>query len=232
MNPFRRHHYDPENPETMDEEYLYRMRVKMVERQIASRGIGNPRVLNAMLSVHRHLFVPGSMQDRAYDDSPLPIGDGQTISQPYMVAWMTELLNIRDTDRILEVGTGSGYQAAILCELSEKVFSIEKYSSLAAKAEERLNSLGYENVTIRVGDGSLGWPEEAPFDGIIVTAGSPAVPEPLIEQLSDGGRLVIPVGPSGMQMLTLVRREGAKYITREEGSCVFVPLVGKFGWRR
>jgi protein-L-isoaspartate(D-aspartate) O-methyltransferase len=204
----------------------------MVKLQIAARGVRDPRVLEAMLRVQRHLFVPGDMRDRAYDDSPLPIGDGQTISQPYMVAWMTELLEVKEGDRILEIGTGSGYQAAALCELGGEVFSIEKYPGLARAAEERLRSLGYENIKIRVGDGTLGWPEEAPFDGIMVTAGSPSVPQPLLEQLTEGGRLVIPVGPSGMQMLQLIRRKGNEFQTSDEGTCVFVPLVGKFGWRR
>lgn len=204
----------------------------MVKEQLAARGISDPRLLKAMGRLPRHLFVPESMRDRAYDDSPLPIGDGQTISQPYMVAWMTELLEVKEEDKILEIGTGSGYQAAILCELAAEVLSIEKYPRLAGKAEERLRRLGYDNLSILVGDGTMGWPEEAPFDGIIVTAGAPSIPEPLPEQLADGGRLVIPVGPSGMQMLTLVRREGGSFTTREEGSCVFVPLVGKFGWRR
>jgi protein-L-isoaspartate(D-aspartate) O-methyltransferase len=216
----------------MEEEYFEQFRKKMVEHQIAARGVSGRRVLEAMHRVPRHLFIPESIRDRAYDDSPLPIGDGQTISQPYMVAWMTELLEVEEDDTILEIGTGSGYQAAILCELGKEIFSIEKYSSLAQRAEERLRSLGYDNITIRVGDGTLGWPEEAPFDGIIVTAGAPSIPEPLVEQLADGGRLVIPVGPSGMQMLTLVQREGREYRTREEGTCVFVPLVGKFGWKR
>jgi len=204
----------------------------MVSRQIGARGVEDERVLEAMLKIPRHLFVPHNLRERAYDDSPLPIGDGQTISQPYMVAWMTELLEVKDTDRVLEVGTGSGYQAAILCELAAEVFSVEKYPDLASKAEERLHALGYRNIAVRVGDGTLGWPEEAPFDGIIVTAGSPSVPQPLLEQLTEGGRLVIPVGSSGMQMLNLIRREGNEYHTSEEGTCVFVPLVGKFGWRR
>jgi len=216
----------------MEEEYFEKLRKKMVEHQITARGVSDQRVLEAMLRVPRHLFIPESMQDRAYDDSPLPIGDGQTISQPYMVAWMTELLAVGEEDKVLEIGTGSGYQAAILCELAKEVFSVEKYASLARKAEGRLRSLGYENITIRVGDGTLGWPEEAPFDGIMVTAGAPSIPQPLTEQLADGGKLVIPVGPSGMQMLTVVQREGKELRTREEGTCVFVPLVGKFGWKR
>lgn len=216
----------------MQEDYYSRLRSEMVKRQIAARGIKDPRVLEAVSHVPRHLFVPGSLADRAYDDSPLPIGGGQTISQPYMVAWMSDLLEISPGDKVLEVGTGSGYQAAILCELAGEVFSIEKYPDLAKAAEKRLTDLGYENFRIRVGDGTMGWPEEAPFAGIIVTAGAPSVPQPLLEQLEDGGRLVIPVGPSGMQMLNVIQRRGNDFHTSDEGTCVFVPLVGKFGWKR
>jgi len=216
----------------MKEDYYYKLRSDMVKHQIAARGIKDTRVLEAMLSVPRHLFVPENLANRAYDDSPLPIGDGQTISQPYMVAWMTELLEIEEGDRVLEIGTGSGYQAAILCELAGEVMSIEKYPDLARTAEKRIGALGYVNIRIRVGDGTLGWPEEAPFEGIIVTAGAPSVPQPLLEQLADGGRLVIPVGPSGMQMLNVITRHGNDFQTRDEGTCVFVPLVGKFGWKR
>ncbi len=204
----------------------------MVESQIAARGVKDSRVLEAVLRVPRHLFVPADIRDRAYDDSPLPIGEGQTISQPYMVAWMTELLEVTGDSRILEIGTGSGYQAAILCELGKEIFSIEKQAGLARVAEERLRSLGYHNIHIKVGDGTLGWPEEAPFDGIMVTAGSPSVPQPLLEQLAEGGRLVVPVGPSGIQMLNVIKRKGNEFQTSEEGTCVFVPLVGKFGWSR
>ncbi len=216
----------------MEEDHFGRLRKNMVKHQIASRAVKEHRVLDAMSRVPRHLFVPENLADRAYDDSPLPIGDGQTISQPYMVAWMTELLEVATGDKVLEIGTGSGYQAAILCELAGEVLSIEKYSSLARDAGELLHSLGYRNIRIRVGDGTLGWPEEAPFDGIMVTAGAPSVPQPLLEQLADGGRLVIPVGPSGMQMLNVIRRKGNEYQASDEGTCVFVPLVGKFGWRR
>jgi protein-L-isoaspartate(D-aspartate) O-methyltransferase len=204
----------------------------MVKHQIAARGVRDPRVLEAMARVPRHHFVPESLADRAYDDSPLPIGEGQTISQPYMVAWMTELLGIGENDKVLEIGTGSGYQAAILCELAAQVISIEKFPDLAREAGERLASLGYRNIAIHVGDGTLGWPQEAPYDGIIVTAGAPSVPQPLLEQLADGGRLVIPVGSSGMQMLNVIKRKGNDYQAREEGTCVFVPLIGKHGWKR
>jgi protein-L-isoaspartate(D-aspartate) O-methyltransferase len=215
----------------MEEQYD-KERKRMVESQIAARGVKDPRVLEAMLRVPRHLFVPADMRDRAYDDSPLPIGEGQTISQPYMVAWMTELLEVTGNSRILEIGTGSGYQAAILCELGKDVFSIEKQAGLAQAAKERLHSLGYRNIRIKVADGTLGWPEEAPFDGIMVTAGSPSVPQPLLEQLAESGRLIVPIGPSGIQMLNVIKRKGNEFQTSEVGTCVFVPLVGKFGWSR
>lgn len=216
----------------MEEDHFTGPRRNMVKHQIAARGVKGQRVLDAMSRVPRHLFVPEDLADRAYDDSPLPIGEGQTISQPFMVAWMTELLEVEEGDKVLEIGTGSGYQAAILCELAGEVLSIEKYPDLAREAEGRLRSLGYRNIRIRVGDGTVGWPEEAPFDGIMVTAGAPSVPQPLLEQLTDGGRLVIPVGPAGMQMLKAIRRRGGEYHASDEGSCVFVPLVGKFGWKR
>ena len=215
----------------MKEEYLARLRRDMVERQIAARGVRDPRVLEAMSRVPRHLFVPAELAERAYEDSPLPIGEGQTISQPYMVAWMSELLAPGEGDRVLEIGTGSGYQAAILCELAAEVISVERFPELAREAEERLASLGYRNIAIHVGDGTLGWPARAPYDGIIVTAGAPSVPGPLMQQLRDGGRLVIPVGPSGMQMLNLITRHGDDFEVSEKGSCVFVPLTGKLGWK-
>ncbi len=195
----------------MEEDRYKRLRNDMVRHQIAARGVKDPRVLEAMSRVPRHLFVPPGLAERAYDDSPLPIGEGQTISQPYMVAWMTELLQVREDSRVLEIGTGSGYQAAVLCELAAEVVSVEKYPDLARQAGERLLSLGYDNITVHTGDGTLGWPQGAPYDGIIVTAGAPSVPQPLLEQLGDGGRLVIPVGSSGMQMLNLIRRSGNDY---------------------
>ena len=216
----------------MNKKHYKRLRSDMVKRQIAARGVKDPRVLEAMSRVPRHLFVPAELAERAHDDSPLPIGEGQTISQPYMVAWMTELLAPEESDRVLEIGTGSGYQAAVLCELVAAVISLEQFPELAREAEERLASLGYRNFVIHVADGTLGWPAGAPYDGIIVTAGAPSVPHPLMEQLRDGGRLVIPVGPSGMQTLNLIRRRGDDYQVSEEGSCVFVPLVGKLGWKR
>lgn len=199
--------------------------------QIEARGIKDQRVMEAMRKVERHLFVPENLRYQAYQDSPLPIGEGQTISQPYMVAWMTELLSLKGDEKVLEVGTGSGYQAAILGELAREVHTIEKNEYLARQAESRLRSMGYHNINVYIGDGTLGIPEQAPFDGIIVTAGSPHIPQPLLEQMQDGGRLVIPVGPSGMQMLVLVVRRGSRYEKKELGGCVFVPLVGKHGWK-
>ncbi len=208
-----------------------RLRDEMVERQIRARGVTDERVLEAMRRVPRHLFVPKGQQVRAYDDMPLPVGEGQTISQPYMVAWMTDLLGLRGGETVLEIGTGTGYQTALLGLLARRVYSIERIEPLARAARERLERLGFKNIEVVVGDGSRGLPEHAPYEGIIVTAGSPSVPEVLVEQLADGGRLVIPVGSTSMQMLTVVEKEAGEARTREVGSCVFVPLVGKFGWR-
>ncbi len=213
------------------EEEMRGLRYRMVREQIESRGIRDPRVLEAMRSVPRHLFVPEELTWESYDDNPLPIGEGQTISQPYMVAWMTELLRLQGGEKVLEVGTGSGYQAAILARLAREVWSVEKQEGLAEAARERLRRLGFDNVRVVVGDGSRGLPEHAPYDAVIVTAGSPSIPQPLLEQLSEGGRLVIPVGPSSLQTLNLVVREGGEFRREEKGGCVFVPLVGKYGWR-
>jgi protein-L-isoaspartate(D-aspartate) O-methyltransferase len=203
----------------------------MVDSQIAVRGVRDPRVLAAMRKVPRHLFMPRSFWDQAYNDYPLPIGEDQTISQPYIVALMTEIMELKDTDRVLEIGTGSGYQAAILAELVAQVFTIDRLASLAEQAREVLASLGYVNVKVRVADGTLGWPEEMPFEAIIVTAGAPQVPRPLVEQLALGGRLVIPVGDQFSQTLTCVRKikEGVKY--EYHGGCRFVRLIGQHGWR-
>ena len=198
--------------------------------QIRARGVADPRVLAALRRVPRHRFIPEHLWSQAYADYPLPIGEDQTISQPYIVALMTEILELKETDRVLEVGTGSGYQAAILAELAAQVFSIDRKGGLADHARSILESLGYRNIRIRVGDGTLGWPEEAPFDGIIVTAGAPQVPRPLVEQLAMGGRLVIPVGDAFTQTLTCVRqtRKGLKH--EYHGGCRFVRLIGKYGW--
>ncbi|OGP70868.1 MAG: protein-L-isoaspartate O-methyltransferase [Deltaproteobacteria bacterium RBG_13_58_19] len=202
----------------------------MVESQLMRRGITDPRVLAAMRHVARHAFIPPGLRDQAYNDYPLPIGDDQTISQPYIVALMTEALELQETEKVLEIGTGSGYQAAVLAELAKEVFTIERLASLAKSAQEVLESLGYKNIHVRVGDGTLGWREEAPFDGIMVTAGTPQVPQPLLEQLAMGGRLVIPVGDQYSQTLTKVRRtpEGLKYDYL--GGCRFVRLIGQHGW--
>ena len=203
----------------------------MVDRQLAARGISDLRVLAAMRKVPRHRFIPESLWDQAYNDYPLPIGEEQTISQPYIVALMTEALELQEADRVLEIGTGSGYQAAILGELVAQVFSIDRMASLTAQAQEVLDALGYKNIHLRVGDGTLGWPEESPFEGIIVTAGAPQVPRPLVEQLALGGRLVIPVGDQFSQTLTVVRKtkEGVKY--EYHGGCRFVRLIGQHGWQ-
>lgn len=213
-----------------DDPYV-KKRLEMVSEQIEARGIKDPLVLDAMRRVPRHLFVPQSVRRRAYLDSALPLGEGQTISQPYMVAWMTELLGLEGGETVLEVGTGSGYQAAVLSLIAERVYSIERIQALASDAEERLDRLGYRNVEIVVADGTRGLPEHAPYRGIMVTAGSPGIPPLLVEQLADKGRLVIPVGSSSVQMLTLVARDGEEVRVHEKGSCVFVPLVGRFGWK-
>ncbi len=214
----------------MPEDQFAVTRERMVAEQIRARGVADPRVLAAMRRVPRHHFIPEHLWSQAYADYPLPIGEDQTISQPYIVALMTEILELKETDRVLEVGTGSGYQAAILAELAAQVFSIDRKGGLADHARSILESLGHRNIRIRVGDGTLGWPEEAPFEGIIVTAGAPKVPRPLVEQLALGGRLVIPVGDAFTQTLTCVRQtgEGLKY--EYHGGCRFVRLIGKYGW--
>ena len=203
----------------------------MVERQIATRGVRDPRVLRAMRSVPRHQFVPDSLQRRAYDDSPLPIGHDQTISQPYIVAYMTEALRLPPNAKVLDVGTGSGYQAAVLAEVAREVFSIEVLPELADSAATKLEQLGYENIHIRQGDGCRGWPEEAPFDGIIVAAAPDHVPEALVDQLTVGARLVIPVGDAS-QTMTIVRKtaEGASLDTTFPVR--FVPMTGEARERR
>jgi protein-L-isoaspartate(D-aspartate) O-methyltransferase len=202
----------------------------MVEQQIAVRGIRDPRLLAVLREVPRHLFVPASRRAEAYEDRPVPIGEMQTISQPYMVAIMTAALDPHETDRVLEIGTGSGYQTAILSRLAASVLSIERHPSLARQASDRLRDLGFGNVRVVVGDGTEGWPDEAPFDRILVTAGAPSVPDTLRTQLADRGRLVIPVGPPGLQRLTIIDRHGQQLSVREGEACTFVPLVGRHGW--
>ena len=206
-----------------------RAREEMVERQIAQRDIQDPRVLEAFRTVPRHLFVPERNRGQAYADRPLPIGKGQTISQPYIVAYMTDLLNLQEDEVVLEIGTGSGYQAAILGELVAEVHSIERHDRLAQRAQERLAELGYENIHIHVGDGTLGWPELAPYDAIMVTAAAPVVPEPLLKQLKEGGKLVMPVGERFGQVLELWQRRGEDYTSKKLTPVAFVPLLGKHG---
>jgi protein-L-isoaspartate(D-aspartate) O-methyltransferase len=203
----------------------------MVENQLKSRGISDAAVLRAMEKVPRHLFLPEENMRSAYEDGPLPIGQGQTMSQPYMVALMTQCLEAQAGDKILEIGTGSGYQAAVLLELTGEVYTIERVPELAARAEQTLSALGYDRFHMQIGDGSKGWLDAAPFDGIIVTAGAPAVPQALLDQLTEGGRLVIPVGSRFSQTLFRVRRTGAAFKEEEFTMCVFVPLVGEAGWK-
>ncbi len=205
-------------------------RDRMVETQLAGRGISDQRVLDAMRKVPRHFFVDEALQEQAYSDHPLPIADKQTISQPYIVALMTEKLELQGHEKVLEIGTGSGYQAAILAELAQRVFSIERLPGLAYRANQALRKLGYTNVIVRVSDGTLGWPDEAPFDGIIVTAGAPKVPQPLVDQLAMGGRLVVPVGDRLSQSLMLVERVPEGIRRADLGGVRFVDLVGKWGW--
>jgi protein-L-isoaspartate(D-aspartate) O-methyltransferase len=206
-------------------------RLAMVEEQLRHRGISDPRVLEAMAKVPRHLFVPQDYQSSAYEDRPLPIGEGQTISQPYMVAIMTQSLELNGREKVLEIGTGSGYQAAILAELAGTVYTVERISSLTQSAQKVLGGLGYENIFFRTGDGSKGWPEEAPFGGIIVTAGAPDIPQTFKTQLAERGILVIPTGPRYTQTLFKLTREGNKFIEEDVTGCVFVPLVGDYGWK-
>jgi len=205
-------------------------RLKMVEEQIVSRGVKDPRLIAAMKKIPRHLFVEEALQSQAYTDHPLPIGEKQTISQPYMVALMTEALLLTGREKVLEIGTGSGYQTAILAELSEKVFSVERIRPLAIRARKLLYELGYFNVEIKIFDGTFGWIEESPFDAILVTAGSPDIPETLIDQLTIGGKLVIPVGDVFVQDLFRVTKTEAGVKKEDLGGCRFVKLIGKYGW--
>lgn len=205
-------------------------RKRMVLDQLISREIRNPQLLNAFSQVPRHLFVPEPQRPRSYTDHPLPIGEGQTISQPYIVALMVEALSLRPKARVLEIGTGSGYCTALLAHLAAQVYSIECIPSLAEGASRALKVLKISNVEIRVGDGTLGWPEEAPFDAILVSASAPAIPVPLQEQLAEEGRLVIPIGSAVTQRLTVVERHQGKLRIREGCGCLFVPLVGAYGW--
>ena len=210
---------------------LERRRREMVEL-IRHRGVKDERVLEAMLQVPRHRFVPLHQQEMAYEDTPLSIGLGQTISQPYIVALMTEALQLKGNERVLEIGTGSGYQTAVLSQLCHWVYTVERLPELSQKAEETLKALGYSNVSFCVGDGTLGWKEHAPYQAIMVTAGAPKVPRPLIDQLDTGGRLVIPVGSqSHQELLRIVKEDGKGRLRRESlGGCIFVRLIGEEGW--
>ncbi len=206
-------------------------RQRMVTEQIRGRGITDERVLAAMAAVPRHLFVEEALASQAYEDHPVPIGHGQTLSQPYMVALMSALLEVQPKDRILEIGTGSGYQAAILAAMGAEVFTVERLKPLYQSAKERLPALGFQQIHLRLADGTLGWPEAAPFDKIIVTAGGPAIPVPLVDQLADPGFLVIPVGRERREqrLIRLVKR-GGEAKTEDLGAVVFVDLVGAHGW--
>lgn len=207
-------------------------RLRMVDEQIIARGIKDERVLAAMRKVPRHEFLPEAIRGMAYSDNALPIGESQTMSQPYMVALMTENLRLTGSERVLEIGTGSGYQAAVLAELCAKVYTVERVKTLAEKARAVLDRLGYRNVALKVYDGSYGWKDMAPFDAIMVTAGAPDVPAPLVEQLRRiGGRMVIPVGERTGQRLLRVVRTSEGPVTEASIPCVFVPLIGAHGWK-
>jgi protein-L-isoaspartate(D-aspartate) O-methyltransferase len=217
-------------PDSIPSDYAW-ARERMVQEQIIARGITDPRVIAALRKIPRHLFVDAGLVNRAYDDSALPIGDKQTLSQPYMAARMSEALGLGGDEKILEIGTGSGYQTALLAEIGFNVFSVEKLRALSRKARQLLDRLGYQNIALHVGDGTIGWSEHAPYDAIIVTAGAPSPPKPLLEQLAIGGRLVIPVGDEQEQMLVRVSRTRFSYKEERLGECKFVKLLGKFGWR-
>jgi len=216
----------------MEKVDLYRLaRERMVETQTKARGIKDERVLKAMLKVPRHLFVDEALRDQAYGDFPLPIGEGQTISQPYIVALMTEALELKGNERVLEIGTGSGYQTAILAELALWVYTIERFPTLLERAKKVLKELGYKNISFKLDDGTLGWKEAAPFDAIIVTAASPDIPLPLVEQLAEGGRMVIPIGDEFSQTLIKGVKKGGKLHTKALEPVRFVKLVGAYGFK-
>jgi protein-L-isoaspartate(D-aspartate) O-methyltransferase len=210
---------------------FYKARQRMVEDQIGRRGVSDARVLEAIRALPRHLFIDPEYHDEAYADHPLPIGDGQTISQPYIVALMTACLGLKGDEKVLEIGTGSGYQAGLLGRLAREVHTVELVSRLAVKARSILEGLGINNVHVHVGDGSLGWPEEAPYDRIITTAAAPRVPDAYLEQLKPDGKMVIPVGARWRQMLELWTRQGDEPVKEEILPVVFVPLLGAEGWQ-
>ena len=208
-----------------------RLRETMVRRHVEDRGVRDPRVLAAMLEIPRHEFVPESMVQKAYGGSALPIGHGQTISQPYIVGRMIELLNLDGSEKVLEIGTGTGYQAAVLSRVAARVFSIEKINALALDAVRTMSALGIQNVSIKTFDGTYGWSDQAPFDRIIVAAAAPEVPKPLLDQLSRSGCMLIPIGPHGNQRLARVTRAATTVQIEDVETAEFVPLVGKFGWK-
>jgi len=214
-----------------DDRELAHLRALMVERHVAARGIKDARILAAMREVPRHLFVPTLVAAKAYGPGALPIGSKQTISQPYIVARMIELLELTGSEKVLEIGTGTGYQAVVLSKLCAKVFSIERINELALRAAELIRELKIYNVTAKVFDGTYGWSDQAPFDRIIVAAAAPEVPEPLLQQLKRTGKLVIPIGSGGAQRLARVTRVGTQWRIEDCGTAEFVPLVGKFGWK-
>jgi protein-L-isoaspartate(D-aspartate) O-methyltransferase len=206
-------------------------RERMVQEQIIARGVSDPRTLAAMAEVPRHLFVDDAMQARAYGDYPLPIASGQTISQPFIVAYMTEVLQLKGQERVLEIGTGSGYQAAVLSRLCQQVYTVERINTLLASARKVFDSLRYYNIVAKLDDGTLGWPENGPYDAIIVTAGGPEIPDPLIDQLADPGRLIMPVGDQNVQELQLLAKKEGEVIVTTLTSVRFVDLIGEHGWR-
>ena len=206
-------------------------RGRMVEEQLLLRGVKDDRVLSAMRKVPRHEFLPEAIRGMAYQDSALPLGEAQTMSQPYMVALMSELLGLKGTERVLEIGTGSGYQTAVLAELCEKVYTVERIKPLAERARANLDRLGYRSVAIKVYDGTYGWKEMSPFDAIMVTAGAPDVPAPLVDQLRESGRMVIPVGERYGQVLLKVVKTPSGPVTERNIPCTFVPLIGSHGWK-
>jgi protein-L-isoaspartate(D-aspartate) O-methyltransferase len=207
-----------------------RAREKMVKEQIIGRGIQDRRVIEAMLEVPRHLFLPEGLIGRAYGDTALPIGDGQTITQPFMVAFLAEALALRGTEKVLEVGTGSGYQAAVLSFLADRVYSVERIRSLLERARKALDQVHCHNIVTKLSDGSYGWKDEAPFDAILVTAGAPSLPQPLVDQLKVGGTMVIPLGDRKGQKLTRIRRSSHGFSREDLKECNFVSLVGEHGW--
>ena len=214
-----------------DDRELAHLRELMVDRHVAARGVKDPRVLQAMREVPRHLFVPQLVTAKAYGPGALPIGAKQTISQPYIVARMLELLELRGTEKVLEIGTGTGYQAVVLSKLCAKVFSIERLNELALRAAELIREMKIYNASVKVFDGTYGWSDQAPFDRIIVAAAGPSIPEPLVQQLARTGKMIIPIGPEGKQRLARVTRVGTGIQVEDCGAAEFVPLVGKFGWQ-